>query len=771
VASGPTHRAEDAALLRGAGGFVDDDVPAGALHAVFVRSPHAHARLRAVEVRAASAAPGVALVLTGGDLLAAGLGAAQPLARRTGPDGAPMATPPRLCLSPDAGRFVGDPVALVVAATRSLAEDAAERVEIDWEPLPAVCALDAALDPDAPRVWPEAPGNVAYLWEAGDEAAVAAALDRAAHVTRLRVAVSRTTAATMEPRGALAEHDAATGRFRLTAGLQAPWQTREILARDVLRVAPDTIEIVAPDVGGSFGMKGQTYPEYGALLHAARLAGRPVFWRSTRSEAMLSDDQGRDVIMEGWLGLDRGGAILALRMEAASALGAYLSVRGTLTTVDNVPGVTGPYRMPAAHARMRGVYSHTPSISPYRGAGRPEASLLIERLIDAAARETGRDPAALRRLNMLTPAELPHLTPLGFDFDSGDFPAVLDAALALGDRPGFAARRAESAARGRLRGLGMASVIARAANGQFEAARLTLHPDGRLALAAGSVSHGQGHATVLPRIAAEALGVAPAAVDYAAGRSELFDRAVGTFGSRTASIAGPAVAAAAEALAAALRPHAAAALGAEPETLVWRDGGFADAAGRAAGLAEIAARLDAPLSAEGRFAPEGATYPNGAHVCEVEVDPETGATEILRYSVVEDVGTVLDPAIVKGQVHGGAAQGLGQALAERVAFDATGQPVTGSFMDFAVPRAADLPAFAVEARPAPTARNPLGVKGAGEGGTIGALPAFQNALADALAAYGLREIPMPATPEAIWRLIRDAAAPSEEQDARWPRTA
>ncbi len=756
-------RVEDLRLVRGAGRYTDDIAPEGALHGVFLRSPMAHARIRSIDTAAALAMPGVVAVFTGADMVAAGLGPIRPIVRRNGADGEPMHLPPRLPLTPDIARFVGDPLALVVAATRLQAEDAAEAVVADLEDLEAVTDIAAAVADGAPAVWPQVPGNVAYLWSAGDPEATEAAFAGAAHVTRLSVRVSRTTASPLEPRAALAERDPATGRLRLVAGVQAPWQARAILAGQVLGIPPSDLEVVVPDVGGSFGMKGQTFPEYGALLHAALALGRPVRWVSTRSEGLVSDDHGRDVRMEGALALDGEGRILAVSMDGLTALGAYLSTRGTLTTVDNVPGICGPYRVPAAHARMRGVYTNTASISPYRGAGRPEASLLIERLVDEAARETGRDPAELRRINLIESGELPFRNPLGFTYDSGDFPATLEKALALADRDGFAERRRASEAAGRLRGLGLAVVIARSANGQFEAARTSLTAEGRIRVEAGAVSHGQGHETVFAALAARAVGVPAEVVEWRSGSTDQFEAAVGTFGSRSAGIAGPAVEAAARALGERLRAEAARQFNADPASVRPDGDGFAAADGARITLAALAGRLPEPLVEEARFAPEAATYPNGAHVCEVEVDRETGVVEVVRYSVVEDVGTVLDPAVVKGQVHGGIAQGLGQALFERIEYDpASGQPLTGSFMDFAMPRADDLPSFDVASHPVPTAANPLGVKGAGEGGTVGSLPAFQNALADALAPLGVRDIPMPATPDAVWRLVAGARHGEEE---------
>ncbi len=696
---------------------------------------------------------GVLDVLTGAELEAAGLGAIRPLARRNGPNGEPMWLPPRLPLTADVARYVGDPIALVIAETPVAALDGAEAATIEWAVLDAVTGIKGAIEEEAPEIWPDAPGNIAYAWSVGDDPATAAvAIERAAHVTTCHVHVSRTTATPMEGLAALAEFEG--GRYRLTAGLQAPWQTRGILAKQVLGIAPEDLDIVVPDVGGSFGMKGQTFPEYGALLFAARKLDRPVRWIAARSEGLVADDQGRDVMMTGQLALDEAGDILAIRMEGVTALGAYLSTRGTLTTVDNVPGICGPYRVPVAFASMRAVYTNTPSISPYRGAGRPEASLLIERLIDQAARETGRDPVELRQRNMLAPTELPHTTTLGFTYDSGDFPAALRHALGLSDRDGFSARRLASEERGWLRGFGVASVIARSASGQFEMARIELGPDGRLRLDCGAVAQGQGHATTFTALAAHVLGVDRETIDYVSGRSRLFEAAVGTFGSRSAGIAGPAVEKAACALIEDLKPAAARELNAEAAGVRYEAGVFLSQ-DRQISLDQLAGKLDAPIAAEARFAPEAPTFPNSAHVCEVEIDRETGAVRVDTYIVVEDVGTVLNPAIVKGQVHGGIAQGLAQAMDEAIVFDqATGQPLTGSFMDFAVPRAGDLPSFVVESHPVPTLNNPLGVKGAGEGGTIGALPAFQNALADALSPFGVKDIPMPATSEAIWLLMQ-----------------
>lgn len=747
-------RVEDERLVTGRGRYAADVLPPAVLEAVFIRSPYAHADILTLDAAEAAAVAGVVAVFSGVDL--AHLGGIPTLAKRRRPDGSDMGTTPRPPLTADRARFVGDPVALVVAETPAAARDAAERVAIEWGERPAVVDIAAAMRPGAPLVWEELGDNAAFVWEAGDAEAVAACFARAAHLVRREFRVSRVTANPLEPRAAVASFDAATGRYDLEAPVQAPWQARDILAR-VLRIEPERLRVHSGDIGGSFGMKGQTFPEYGALLYAAERLRRPVRWVCERTEGLVSDDQGRDVVMTGALALDGEGRFLALQVEGLTALGAYLSTRGTLTAVDNVPGMVGVYRIGAMHARFTGVHTHTPSISPYRGAGRPEAAFLIERLVDEAARETGRDPLALRRLNSLTAADMPWRTPLGFIYDSGDFAAVLDRAVEVADVAGFAARRAASEARGRRRGLGVANVVARAMASQFETAAVALSGDGTATLTVGSVSHGQGHETVFRQILADELGLDPAKVAYVAADSDALAAGVGSFGSRTAGIGGAAVRAAAAKAREAAAGAAARRLNRGVDELAFEAGGFVAADGARLSLAEAVAAEPGGIAAEARYAPEAPTFPNGCHVVEVEVDPETGAVAVDRYAVVEDVGTVLNPMIVKGQIHGGIAQGVGQVTMEEVRFDPdSGQPLSGSFMDYAMPRASDLPMFTVESRPAPTPMNPLGVKGGGEGGTIGALPAVTSAILDALAPLGVTDVPMPATPAAVWEAIRRA---------------
>jgi len=750
----PTQRIEDDRFLRGGGSYTDDITPPGTAFAVFLRSPHAHAGIVSIDTDDACALAGVLGVYSGADLVAAGLGTIKPIVSRPRDDGKPMWAPPRWPLAVDKVHFLGDPVALVIAETLVAAMDAAEAVAIDWAPLPAIIGIEEAMAPGAPRVWDELPDNACFHWSAGDDAASQRAFAAAAHVTTLKVPVSRVSANAMEPRAAIAAYDAAADRFTLTTGLQSPWQARKILSEQVLGIAPDKLRLISPDVGGSFGMKGQTYPEYGALLHAAKMLNRPVKWTTTRSESLLTDDHGRDTVMTGSLALDAEGRILAIRVEGLTALGAYLSTRGTNTAVANIAGIAGVYRVPAMFARMVGVHTNAGSISPYRGAGRPEASLLIERLIDVAAIETGRDPVELRLTNTLNPDELPYENPLGFVYDSGDFQGTLARALQIADRDGFAGRRAASEAAGRLRGFGIANVIARSMDGRFESARASLQSDGRIALAAGSVSHGQGHATIFCDLAAVILDIAREEIAYESGDSDLFETAVGTFGSRSAGVGGAAVDQAVRTLRERLLGAAAQQLNTGPDDVVFSGGVFTSPQGSSLSLAELAARTDTPPSGEAVYAPEAPTFPNGCHVCEVEIDRQTGVPAIARYIVVEDVGTLLNPMIVHGQIHGGVAQGAGQVLWERIVYETeSGQMLTGAFTDYVMPRADDLPFFDVESRPCPTSTNPLGVKGGGEGGTIGALPALQNAIADALSPFGVRDVPMPASAESLWRLM------------------
>jgi carbon-monoxide dehydrogenase large subunit len=762
-------RVEDARLLHGLGRYSDDvDLPRQ-VYAVLVRSPHAHARIGGIDARAALKSPGVLAVLTGADV-AAGVGDMPTDRTRKRRDGAPAFATPRPLLARDRARHVGDPVAFVVAETRAQAVDAAERVRVDWEPLPAVVATAAARTPDAPRVWDEATDNVAFVWSAGPGEAVARAFEGAPHVTRLDFVVSRVAVAPMEPRAAVGDYDRRTGRYTLHTGIQGPHGTRALLAA-TLGVEQNRVRVVSADVGGSFGMRSGLYPEMALVLWAARRLGRPVKWTSDRREAMVTDEAGRDNVSTVELALDRDGAFLALRIAVTLNVGAYLTPRSAGPGTNNVGGVAGVYRTPAIHHETTGVYTHTTPTGPYRGAGRPEATYAIERVIDVAARELGIDPVELRRRNLIPASAMPFKTGLVFTYDCGDFARGMDMALALADHAGFAGRRAEARERGKLRGLGVANAI-EVAGGPYTAvnpdtAEIRVNPDGSVTLLAGSTTMGQGNDTAFTQIVADRLGVPPARVQVLSGDTDALGAGRGNGGSGALTVGGSAVLAATEKVVDRGRRIAGRLLEAAPEDVVLRDGRFVVAGtDRGVGFAEVARAAYAPrslppgmepgFSETAAFTPPTVTFPNGCHVCEVEIDPETGGVRVVRHTVVDDVGRIVNPMLVKGQIHGGVVQGLGQGLFESLAYDEGGQLLAGSFMDYAMPRADDVPAFDVDSYEVPTAVNPLGAKGVGEAGTVGALPALMNAVNDALAPLGVRHLDMPVTPARIWQAIRAA---------------
>jgi aerobic carbon-monoxide dehydrogenase large subunit len=765
-------RHEDDRLLRGAGRFTGDLAEEGAAAMVLVRSPVAAGTIRSLDVAAARAMPGVLAVLTGAEMAADGVGGLVPRLLHPGPDGGPMRVPSARPLATEAVHYVGEPVAAVIAETRAEAEDAAEAVELDIDERPAVVDPLAAAAPDAPRVWEDFPDNRCFRYEQGDCAAVEAALAGAAHVAEARLRVSRVTAAPLEPRSLIAAFDPATGRYRLDIGTQAPHRVAGDLAGP-LGVEAGAIRVVAHDCGGSFGMKNGGYPEYLIALWSARRLGRPVRWQSSRLEAFQSDAHGRDQWADARLALDAEGRFLGLAVHVHAGLGAVLGAATPHPPTANVGGLAGVYTTPAIHVVVEGMFTNTQQTAPYRGAGRPEATYVIERMIDIAAAETGIDRVTLRRRNLIPPEAMPYRTGLVLTYDSGDFPAVLDRALAAADWDGFEARRAEARARGRLRGIGIANPIEIAGGPADrplpEFARLELAPDGGARLLAGCFDTGQGHATAFRAILADRLGLDPLALETVTGDTDRVRRGTGTFGSRTMAAAGTAFWQAMDAVVETLRPEAAEALEVDPADLVFDHGAYSVAGtDRSVAFAEVLARHGAAVAAERFVAADDATFPNGCHVCEVEVDPETGGTEVVAYTVVDDVGTVINPLLVKGQIAGGVAQGLGQALMEDTAYqDGTGQILGATFMDYALPRATDLPGFAVESHPVPTAKNPLGVKGAGEAGTVGALAAVVSAVCDALAPAGVRHLDMPATPARVWAALQAASG----EAARHPEAA
>ncbi len=761
-------RREDPRLLMGRGRFFDDLELAHQLHAAIVRSPHAHADIRRIDAGAALAMPGVAAVLTGADYAADGLGPLPAMALYKRRDGRPMYVPQRHPIAIDRVRHVGYPVAVVVADTLARARDAAEQVAVDYAARPAVVSALAAFEPGAPLLYDDCPDNEAYFYQGGDKAAVDAAFAGAAHVVEQRLVINRVTANPIEPRGAIGDYDAGTGRYTLHCGFQRPWLFREAIARTVLRIPETQLRLITGDIGGSYGLRGSIYPELVLMLWASRRVGRPVKWTATRSEAHISDDDARDNIVDAALALDRDGKFLAVRIRSFGNLGAFISFRGAMPPVVNIGTVCGTYTTPAVHVAVSGMLTNTHCTSPYRGAGRPEASLMIERLIDIAADEIGIDPAELRRRNTIPPSAMPYRTPLTFTYDSGRFEENLDRAMALADWKGFPARRKQAARRGMLCGIGISNTIEFAADPTIETAEIRFDPGGDVMLVTGSVSHGQGHATILTQILVDRLGVDPDAVRLIQGDTDAVAFGMGTGGSRSTTMSGGAIALVSEKIIAKGRKLAAHLLEASEADIEFKDGRFTIAGtDRALGIHEIgraAFQLDKlpPGMEPGLY--ETATYrartgnfPNGCHVCEVEIDPETGVTRIVGYWVVDDVGTVINPLLLKGQIMGGIAQGLGQVLMEDKAYDRdTGQVLAGSFMDYAMPRAADFCDVEIKDNPVPTPTNPLGVKGAGEAGTVGSLSAGVNAIVDALSVYGIRHIDTPCTPYRVWQAIEEA---------------
>jgi len=751
-------RTEDPRLLTGGGRYTDDLALPGMLHATLVRSTVAHGILRRVDIEAARAAPGVRLVLTGADLLAAGYGTLPCVVPLTSRDGRPMIVPPFPALATDRVRWVGQPIAMVVAETATAARDAAELVRVEIEPLPAVVDLEAALAPGAPRLFPEMPDNVAFDWWWGPQEEVERAIATARHVTRVRLHNNRVVVNPMEPRGAIASFE--DGRFVLRTGCQGVFGLRAQLA-GVLKVPVEQVRVLAFDIGGSFGMKASTFPEHLPLLHAAKVLGRPVKWINDRSESFLSDYHGRSSILEGELALDAAGNFLAVRVTGLGELGAYVTAYGpAIPTMVVQKNVASLYRTPRLALRIKGVVTNTVPMTAYRGAGRPEGVYLMERLVEQAARELGRDPIALRRQNLIRPEELPFASACGLSYDSGDFEAVLDAALARADWEGFAARKSESGRRGRLRGRGVCAYLEVTAPPGKEHGGIRFGEDGRVTLVSGTLDYGQGHRAAFAQVLAEKLGIPFELIDLLQGDSDQLLFGGGTGGSRSIMAASKATLEAAEEVVRKGKALAADLLEAAEADILFEDGTFTVAGtDRRIGLLELAARgreLGRPLDTDLVSETPPSAFPNGCHVAEVEIDPETGVVRLDRYVAVDDFGVLVNPLLVEGQVHGGVAQGVGQALLERTVYDPSGQLLTGSFMDYALPRADDLPAFELAFHPVPAKTNPLGVKGCGEAGITAAPVAVVNAVLDALAPFGVAHVDMPLTPERIWRSLHAA---------------
>src|SRR5690348_1290098 len=766
----PVKRFEDKRLLSGNGRFQNDVNLPGQAYGYVLRSPHAHAAIRKMDLSAALAAPGVLAIYTGDDLATAGMGTmGVPFANnRKRPDGSPMFWRAHLGLARERVRYVGEPVLFIVAETLAQAKDAAELADIEYEILLSVTdTADAATGKHA--VWEECPDNISNLFESGNKAAAEAALAKAAHIVKRRYVISRVYAHFMEPRGAIGMWDPGEDRYTLYADVQYPHRVRQALATRIFKIPESRIRVIAGDVGGGFGTKGWQYAEHRLVLFAAKRLRRPVKWQCERSEAIQADEHARDNVSEAELALDADGKFLGLRVKTFANVGAYISSeRNLLATFGNVGTLAGVYDIPAGYVAVLAVMANTNGTAPYRGAGRPEATYVIERLIDDAARELGQDPAELRRINLIPPQKIPYKNAFGLNYDSGNFPANQKRVLELADWDGFPKRREEAKRREKLRGIGLANPIEKAAGPGQEFAEIRFHPSGNLTLLMGSKNQGQGHETVFKQILHERLGIDPAEVQYIDGDTDRVAFGIGTNGSRSTVIGGSALWMAAEKIIAKGRRLAAHLLEAAEADIEFVDGNFAvGGTDRRIGITDVAkasfqvGRLppgfEGGLFETGTFSPSSNTYPNGSHVCEVEIDPETGELEILNYVVVDDVGTVVNPIGRKGQIHGGVAQGLGQAVMEEVVYDRdSGQLLSGSFMDYAMPRAEDFPYMTIESNPCPTKLNPIGAKGAGEAGTVGALPAIVNAVADALAPLGVTHIEMPTSSQRIWQAMRGA---------------
>jgi carbon-monoxide dehydrogenase large subunit len=746
-------RKEDDALLRGQGRYVADVAPPGALHAVVLRSPHAHARFSITNFDGVRAMPGVRLVLTAAEIAKLG-----PLPTPGVLEGVDIPIPDYPILARDEVRHVGDAIAFVVADTLNDAKSAAEAINVDWQALPHVVGAAAALKAGAPLVWPDRKGNVAFETAAGDAAKTKAAFAQAARTVELSIINQRLVTNYLDTRGVIAEYDGE--RYTLTLGSQGSHIIRDIIGGAVMKLAPDKMRVITPDVGGGFGTKLFPYREYALAAVAAERLRKPVKWVAERTEHFLGDSHGRDNVTSARLALDDKGRFLALEIDLVADMGAYLSCYGPYIPWLAVGMATGVYDIPAAHVRLRGVYTNTVPVDAYRGAGRPEASYLIERLVDAAARELDVAPDALRKRNFIKPRAMPYTTPVGKIYDSGDFAGTMARAQELADWGGFNKRAAASKRAGRLRGIGLATYVEACGGNGPETATMRLDKDGGVTVLIGTQSTGQGHATAYAQIVADRLGLPPDKVRVEQGDTDAIKTGAGTGGSSSIPVGGVSVDRASEKLAGQLKELASEKLEASVSDLEIADGAVRIAGtDRAISFGDLAAQAKPDrLRADSDFAPDQPTFPNGTHIAEVEIDPGTGATAILSYVIVDDFGATLNPVMLEGQVHGGTVQGIGQALMEDTVYDpASGQLLSASLMDYALPRAADAPDFVFETRNVPCKNNPMGVKGAGEAGAIGSCPAVMNAVVDALwRAYKIRHLDMPATPQKIWRAIADA---------------
>ncbi|MBY0323587.1 MAG: xanthine dehydrogenase family protein molybdopterin-binding subunit [Reyranella sp.] len=770
-------RKEDRRFLTGRGTYTDDINRPRQLHAYLLRSPHAHAEIAGIDTANAAAAAGVAAIFTGTDLQVGGLPCGWMV---TSKDGSPMAEPPRPLLAQGKVRHVGDPVAVVVAETRHQAEAAAELIDVSYKELPAVVASDKAIEPGAPQLFEGAPGNLCFDWHLGDATAVAAAFSRASHVTRLELVNNRLVSNPMEPRAAIGELDLATGDYTLYTTSQAPHVHRLLIAAFVLQLPEHKLRVVAPDVGGGFGTKGSIYNEQALVLWLAAKLGRPVKWTADRSEIFLTDNQARDHLTKAELALDKDGKFLAMRVATLANLGGYLgSFAPAIPTWCYGTLLAGTYATPAIHVEVKGVFTNTAPVDAYRGAGRPEACYVVERLVDRAAREMKIDPVELRRRNFIANGAFPYTTPVALTYDSGDYFATLDMALKAADYAGFEQRRQAAAARGKLRGIGIATYIEACAMapsvmagqlgaraGFYESAEVRVHPTGGITVFTGSHSHGQGHETTFAQLVSDRLGLAFDQVEIVHGDTSKIPFGMGTYASRSLAVGGTALVKAMDKIVNKGKKIAAHMLEADEADIEFADGKFAVVGtDRAATFAQVAMSAYVPhnfpidtlepgLDETAFYDPTNFTYPAGCYVAEIEIDRETGVVALVNFTGADDFGRIINPMIVEGQVHGALVQGIGQALYENAVYDPkSGQLETGSFMDYCMPRADNFVPFRLETNTTLCTHNPLGAKGCGEAGTIGAPPAIMNAVLDALAPLGVIDLDMPATSERVFRAI------------------
>jgi carbon-monoxide dehydrogenase large subunit len=777
-------RKEDLRFLSGRGQYVDDLNRPGQAHAWILRSPHAHAGIGGIDTTAAAAMPGVLAVYTAADIEAAELGGIPCGWQVTGKGGQVMAEPMHPVLASGKVRHVGDPVAVVVAESKAQARDAAEAILVDYAPLPAVPNIAAAIAPGAATLHDEAAGNVCFDWEIGDKAATDAAFARAHKVVKFETTNNRLVPNAMEPRAAIGDYDAFSGEHTLYTTSQNPHVIRLLMGAFVLKVPESRLRVVAPDVGGGFGSKIYHYAEEAIVTWAASRLKRPVKWTCERTESFMSDAHGRDHVTTAELALDAEGRFLGLRVATLANMGAYLSTFApAVPTYLSATLLAGVYTTPAIHGQVKAIFTSTVPVDAYRGAGRPETTYLLERLVDVAARELGMDRLEIRRKNFIRPDQFPYQTPVALQYDSGDYEATLSLALTAADYAGFEARRTEAKARGRLRGIGISTYLeacgiapsklvgqlgARA--GLYEVANIRVHPTGSITVFTGTHSHGQGHETTFAQLVTEQLGVPLSQVEIVHGDTNKIPFGMGTYGSRSLAVGGAAMVKAMDKIIAKGRKIAAHLLEASVEDIEFGDGQFRVAGtDRTKSLTEISMaayvphnypieELEPGLEETAFYDPKNFTYPGGCHICEVEIDPETGEVTVANFTACDDVGRVINPMIVEGQIQGGVAQGIGQALLEHTVYDAEGQLVTASFNDYAMPRAAQMPSFGISTSTTLCTHNPLGVKGCGEVGAIGSPPAVMNAVVDALRDYGVSHVEMPATPLKIWSIINTRSA-------------